>query len=402
MFKGKTALVLIALNLIIGTVCAGFLWALQWAAEFRLNHLYIIYLLPFGGLLTVFLYKKFSPKSNRGNFLVFEVAKNLQQKIPLPMAPLVFIGTILTHLFGGSAGREGTALQMSAAIGDVISAKAGLADTHRKIILRCALAAGFSAVFGTPLAGAFFALEVLAQPKDEWPYLPYTLFSAFTANAFAEIFHPPHTVYPHLTSGNFIPIWMPKIIICAIIFGTCAQFFSSGLSFAQKKLNHLLPNDYFKIFLGGVTICLITLAIGNQNYNGLGLPMILSSFKIPASPVSFAIKLFLTILTLSSGYKGGEVTPLFFIGATLGSALSLWMGLPTEILAAMGFVCVFAGAAKTPLACAFMAAELFGWPAFFLALPLTFVSVFVSGQSGIYHHKNPDPKSDSNLNAKNL
>lgn len=402
MLKVRFLIALLATICIIGAVCAGFLWALHWVTIFRMLHPEILYLLPFAGLFSVFLYKKISLESNRGNFLVFESVKNSHSKIPLAMAPLVFFGTILTHLFGGSAGREGTALQMSAALGEALSNRFKLPTNHRKIILRCALAAGFSAVFGTLLTGAVFALEVLAQPKKEWRHLPFTIVSAFIANAFAEIFHPPHAYYPNLILTNFsLNDWL-KIIVCAVIFGICARLFTGGLHFTQKFFSKIAPNAYPKIFIGGLLTCLLTFFIGNQNYNGLGLPIILSSFKNPASPESFAIKLLLTIITLSAGFKGGEVTPLFFIGATLGSALSVWMGLPTEILAAMGFVCVFAGAAKTPLACALMAAELFGWPTFFLALPLTFLSVFISGKIGIYHEENPAIKSDFNLNAKNL
>lgn len=383
MVQFKFVCVFISVSILVGVLGAGFLHALAWVTNFRIHHPDIICLLPAAGVLSVFLYKSFSPDSNGGNLLVFESLKNPGLRIPRPMAPLVVVGTLLTHLFGGSAGREGTALQMAGSLAESLSRAARISESHRNLLVRSALSAGFSAVFGTPLAAAVFALEVLLQPLKEWRVLPFTALSSLIAWAAASLLQPPHTPYPQVNLYFDIRICL-FLLLLGLICGICSRFFSTMLKFCQKYFALFLPNPYFRIIIGSFLVITFTWLTGGQHFNGLGLEGILNAFRITAQPTDFLVKMLFTVLTISVGFKGGEVTPLFFIGATLGSALAAFFGVPLAMGAAVGFVCVFSGAAKTPVACALMAGELFGWPMFLLALPLTCLATWSSGPNGIY------------------
>ncbi len=392
-FIFKWTLICILLGLLIGSASAGFLQSLDWATNYRESHLWIIAFLPICGFGIGLVYHYFGKEVVAGNNLLIDTIHKPEKTIPFIMAPLVYVGTIATHFFGGSAGREGTALQMAGAIADQFSKPLKLSKSDRKIILIAAVAGGFGSVFGTPLAGAIFELEFFLIGKINYK----AIFPAFLTSIFADIvtklWETPHTVY----QIDFVPTTTFSTVLYAIfggiLFGICAVIFS--------KLSHQTSNFFkskisyppFRPLIGGILVALSVFAIGTTKYIGLGIPTIVNSFDTQLPIYDFAIKMAFTIITLSAGFKGGEVTPLFFIGATLGSALSLFIPLPTALLAGMGFVAVFSGATNTPIACTLMAIELFGAESGVYVAIACVVSYLLSGHYSIYNsQKIGEPK----------
>lgn len=367
-----------------GSASAFFLWTLDWVTKTRENHSWLLYLLPLGGILVVFLYSRFGHKIERGNNLILEEIHHPQATIPFRMAPLVYTGTLLTHLFGGSAGREGTAVQMAAAIADRWAAIFKKFSIDRQQILMMGMSAGFASVFGTPLAGAVFGLEVLTIGRIRYSALLPCLLSAIIAHAVCLAWGITHTTYSVVVVPDLNVMSLLQALIAGALFGLCAWGFSSSQHNLSSYLQRSINSPYARVVLGAFVLIALTLILQNDRYLGLGIPAIADSFYHPSASYDFALKMLFTVITLSVGFKGGEVTPLFFIGATLGSFLSTVFTLPTGLLAGMGFVAVFAGAANTPLASLLMALEMFGsGPAIYMAIACITSYIF-SGHTGIY------------------
>ncbi|CAD7810797.1 Chloride/fluoride channel protein [Chryseobacterium aquaeductus] len=378
-----TAICLI-IGICIGTASAGFLQSLNWATDFRENNIWIITLLPIGGFMVGLLYYYFGKDAEAGNNLLIDTIHEPKQIIPFKMAPFVYLGTIITHFFGGSAGREGTALQMAGAIADQFSKPLKLSDSDRKILIIAAVAGGFGSVFGTPLAGAFFAIEFFLIGKIRYNALFPALITAVIADIVTKLWQTPHTHY-HI---NYIPdvsfINIVYAIFAGIVFGLCASAFSKIIHKSGNFFKSKIKYPPLRPFVGGIIVVCLVWALGTTKYIGLGIPTIVQSFDQQLPAYDFAIKMILTIITLSAGFKGGEVTPLFFIGATLGNALALFIPLPLGLLAGMGFVAVFAGATNTPIACSIMAIELFGVECGVYVSVASTVSYLFSGHNSIY------------------
>ncbi|MND90587.1 H(+)/Cl(-) exchange transporter ClcA [compost metagenome] len=306
------------------------------------------------------------------------------------MAPMIWFTTLITHIVGGSAGREGTAVQMGGSIADQLTHLFKFRPRDRKVILIAGIAAGFASVFGTPLAGTIFGLEVLIIGQLSYTAILPSLLSAVIADQVCRAWNVGHTHY-HIDAIPLLNHWgILSAIVAGILFGITAMLFSKIMhkisAFFKKRISYAPIRPMIGGLLLMGIICLLKWIAPDYatRYLGLGIPIIVESFGQQVSFIDFAAKLLFTAFTLGVGFKGGEVTPLFFIGATLGSALSFFLPLPVGLLAGMGFVSVFAGAANTPLACIVMGCELFGIQAGVFIAIACIVSFLFSGNSGIY------------------
>lgn len=379
----KWLIIIVAASLLVGSSSAFFLAALNWVTNYREANTWIITLLPLAGLAIGVAYHYWGKEAVKGNNLLLEEYHRPKKVIPFIMAPLVLFGTLITHLFGGSAGREGTAVQVGGAIADQFTNLFRLTRNDRQLIIIIGISSGFASVFGTPLAGAVFAIEVMALRKLRIDAILPSLLSAYLADYICNLWGVPHVHY----SISFVPkmnvITMLWVILTGAIFGLTAWLFARFSHFFSKIFNYITYPP-LRPFVGGIVIAAAVYFIGTTKYIGLGVPIIIEAFTTQLPPYDFIIKLLLTTFTLSAGFKGGEVTPLFFIGATLGSALSFYIPLPIALLAGMGFVAVFSGATNTPLACTIMGMELFGWQCgLYLGAACT-VAYLCAGHTGIY------------------
>lgn len=381
----KWGILCLLISFLAGSTSALFLVLLDAVTLFRTKHSGLIALLPIAALITVILYQTVGRKSASGNHLI--VATIVQPSKPLIdwlMAPLILFTTLIAHLGGASVGREGTALQLSASLSDQLTQPFKLNKSERAILLKAAVAAGFGAVFGTPLAGALFALEFTDKKIQFNKNIVPVFICGFLADQVCLWWGIQHTVYTinQLPAFSFHTGF--QILIAAIAFGIIAFLFKTGLSFTKELVIKLIPNELWRAVLGGILIAAIIYSAGLFDFAGLGIPSILNAYAIAETPYAFFIKLLLTIISLSVGFKGGEVTPLFFIGATLGSSLSLIVPLPISFLAGMGMVAVFGASSKTPLASALLAFELFGKEFIFYAFVISIIASFIAGKKSIY------------------
>lgn len=373
------------IGLFSGSASAFFLVALEWVTQIREHHTWIIGLLPIGGLIIGLLYHYYGASVVKGNNLLLEEYENPQQPIPFKMAPLVLIGTLITHLGGGSAGREGTAVQMGGAIADQFSNWFQLDKNDRKTILILGISAGFASVFGTPLAGALFALEVMYFSKINLKSVILSFAVAYAAYYTVEFWQVQHTHYSIATLPEMNGIHLLWTIGVGILFGLAALLFSRTTHFWSRLFSRHIPYSPIRPLIGGTVLAVILFFIGTTKYIGLGVPEIVKAFSTPNESYDFLLKILFTGFTLGAGFKGGEVTPLFFVGATLGSALSVIVPLPIALLAGMGFVAVFSGATHTPIACTVMGMELFGIEGGIFIGIACLSAYFASGSIGIYH-----------------
>ena len=395
LFILKWLFITIMTAVLVGSATAWFLIALDFVTIWRTNQIWVVNFLPLIGLGIGFAYHYFGADAKKGNDLILEIHQATEttstksssiKPIPLIMAPLVFISSLLTHLGGGSAGREGTAVQIGGAIADQFTSIFKLSSAERKTILIMGVSAGFAAVFGTPFAAAIFALEIMSFRKVKFENIIPSFAAAFGAHYICLAWMVKHTVY----SIDIIPsITISTIswtMLAGLIFGLAAfLFIYTGKIF--EALFSKIKFEPMRPFIGGIIIALFIVVANSTKYIGLGIPSIMDAFNEPAGNFDFALKLLLTSLTLSAGFKGGEVTPLFFIGATLGNVLIWFIPLPMVLLAGMGFVSVFAGATHCVVASIIMGMELFGIQAGIYVGLASMVAYFASGRNGIYNAK---------------
>lgn len=384
----------LAVAVLAGSASALFLFSLDWATRMREAHRWLIWGLPVAGFAVGWLYLKWGRSVDAGNNLLIDEIHNPHQGVPLRMAPLILGSTVVSHLFGASVGREGTAVQMGGALADQLSHHFKLTTTQRRVVLMTGISAGFASVFGTPLAAAVFALEVLAGPAlrhMRWAALLPCALAAVAADHVGLWWGVQHTLY---SAGNLPALtgWsLSAMLLAGGLMGLTARVFALSTHSLSAWMKQRIAYAPLRPLIGGALIAAVVGWGQADRYIGLGIPVIVEAFSQPLAPWDFAAKLAFTVASLGSGFKGGEVTPLFYIGATLGNALAPLLQMPVGLMAAVGFVAVFAGAAKTPLACSVMAMELFGVEVGAFAALACAVSYVFSGRASIYKAQRQRP-----------
>lgn len=400
----RWSIIVTPVSIVIGSIVAFFLWILNLSIHYRFSHPYLLYLLPVAGLGIHFLYQSVGKSSEKGNNLIMDEIHKPGGGVPKRMAPIVLFATVITHLFGGSAGREGTAVQIGGSIAQMFGKWFGLNQRDTGIVLTAGIAAGFGAVFGTPLTGAIFALEVLAIGKIKYDALLPCLIAGTVGDLTVSAWKVHHTHYhidfvQKLHSDYWLSEYLSvdillilKIIVASIAFGLASFLFAETAHRIKNVMLKLFSKKWLIPIIGGIVIILLTFINGKPDYLSLGVDAeypnavtIQSAFHSGGADVwSWLWKTVYTTITLGTGFKGGEVTPLFYIGATLGNTLSELMNAPVSLFAALGFIAVFSGATNTPLACTIMGIELFGGEFTLYYAIACFTAYFFSGHSGIY------------------
>lgn len=387
--RTRTLVAWIGLGVLVGLVCgvasAGFLIALDWATTTRETEPRLIYALPVAGLLIGAIYERLGASIKGGNNLIIDTIHDDGPTIPLRMAPLVLIGTVLTHLFGGSAGREGTAVQMGASLADQLAHHLRLSRAVRLQLLAAGVAGGFASVFGTPIAGTVFGLELVLLGRLEYHALVPALVAAVVGDLTTRGLGVEHTPYPQVPVLSLTPLVLGKWLVFALLVAAVTVTFIELTHRLKALLEGRIPRLPLRMALGGAAIVVLWLLFGTGDYLGLGVPTILRAFSDAELPAyAFAAKLLFTAVTLSAGFLGGEVTPLFFVGATLGNVLGRALELPLALSAGVGLAAVFGAAANTPLALSIMAVELLGAPVLPHVAIVVVIAYLLTGHRGIY------------------
>lgn len=361
-----------------GAASALFLAALGRTTALHQAHGWLLYLSPLGGLAVVWLYRRLGGAGELGTDHILACIRSGEGAVPRRIAPLVLIGTLLSHLFGASVGREGTALQMGGGLGAAVAGRGASRGPAAAALLVAGMAGGFGSVFGTPWAGAVFAVEVAAIGRAGWRWLAPALVASLVGHHTCLALGAHHATYGIAATVSPLDLaLLAKIAVAAVAFGLAARIYSGCSRGMAESLRRLAPSPYVRVLIGSAALIGLVHAIGSRDYLGLGVDspdagaVTLASAFTPggAAAWSWWWKLVLTALCLAAGFRGGEVTPLFFVGATLGNVLAGALGAPADLLAGLGLVAVLAGAARAPLACIVLGIELFG-PAHALPLAL--------------------------------
>lgn len=368
---------------VVGSFSTLFAYCIIWVTNYRQEHPLIILGLPFAGLVIVLIYRLFNYANNKGTNLVLSTI-HAESDIPFKMAPLIFVTTLLTHLFGGSAGREGAALQLGGSIGNQLGRWLHLDEEDMRVLIMCGMSAAFSALFGTPMAAAIFSMEVVSVGVMYYAALVPCVFSSLIASNFA--------INLGIRPENFVIEQIPKLgfatggkmILLALACAGISALFCMLLHGLGDVFREHIENPYKRIFFAGVMIVLLSAVFCTQDYLGAGIPLIERAMDGKAVWYAFLLKMLFTALTLEAGYKGGEIVPAFCVGATLGCLIGHILHMSPSLCAATGMIALFCGVTNCPVTSILIAFELFGFegvPYFLIAVSISYL---MSGYHGLY------------------
>lgn len=371
-------------GIVTGLVGTAFFHLLALAARLFQLHSQLLYALPVLGLSIVCLYRRFWPDRPGDTNLVLS-SLSTHERIPLRMVPLIFVSTILTHLGGGSAGREGAALQIGGSLGAFLGKLFRFDDKGKEILVMCGMSAAFAALFGTPATAAVFALEVAHVGIMRYFALLPCVISAIAARLVAHRFHVeaehfPVALLPELSAGSAV-----KLLLLGIFCGLLSLIFCMLLHKVGDLFARFFKNPYLRVVAGGMTIIVLTLLMGHRNYNGAGTAIIAAAVAGEAAGGAFALKILFTAITLGSGFKGGEIVPTLYVGATFGCTLGGILGIPAPAAAAAGMAALFCGVTNCPITALVLSIELFGSEGICLYILAIAASYVASGYHSLYH-----------------
>lgn len=373
------------IGFLVGSVCSIFGHMLVWANDYRLEHQWISMLLPIGGLLIVFMYRVWNNEDDKGtNTVISSIHSNTG--IRTRMAPLIYVSTMITHLLGGSAGREGAAIQLGGSIANRIGKELSLNDNDQRIMIMCGMSAGFSALFGAPMAAAIFSLEVISIGIMHYSALVPCVTASMTAHFLSGYLDVKPEAFTVVSIPEFTPLIFAKIILFAALAGGVSVLFCICLHQTGHLYKKFIKNQYLRIFVGGCLVLLLCAVLGTNEYLGSGQGIMEHIFHHEETKwYSFLLKMVFTALTLGAGFKGGEIVPSFCIGAAFGCAVAALFGLPVTLVAACGMVGVFCGVTNCPITSLLISFELFGFEGMPYYLTTVVVSYMLSGYYGLYH-----------------
>ena len=370
-------------GIVVGSVGTLFYFGMTIVTLLREKNPWLIFLLPIGGLLIIGSYRLLHNEKDTGTNLVLS-AIHSNDELPLRMAPLIFISTLITHLFGGSAGREGAALQLGGSIGNGLGKLFRFDEKDKHVMIMCGMSAAFSTLFGTPMAAAIFSMEVVTVGIMHYSALVPCVVSSLVAFSFAQSFGVGQELFllekiPAFTMTSAVTV-SGLAILCALV----SIFFCVVLHQSEHLYKRIFKNPYARAFAGGCIIITLTLLVGNQSYNGAGMHIIERCIEGTVLPEAFLLKIIFTALTIGAGFKGGEIVPSFFIGAAFGCLFGTMIGFSPSLCAAIGMTSVFCGVTNCPITSLLISFELFGYegmPYFLLAIAFSYM---LSGYFGLY------------------
>ncbi len=371
-------------GLFVGAFSTLFAFCLRQVTAFRTENPWLILCLPLAGVVIVFLYGVFRYKNDKGTNMVLS-SIHAEAEVPFRMAPLIFISTIITHLFGGSAGREGAALQLGGSIGQQLGKLFRFDEKDQRVVVMCGMSAAFSAIFGTPIAASIFSMEVVSVGVMYYAALVPCVFSSLVASKFATHMGIGPNVFKIRQMPLFQVVPSLKIIGLALCCAALSVVFCMALHSLGDFYRNKLKNPYIRIIVSSLVIILLTIILQTDDYMGAGVPVIQRAIQGNVEPLAFVWKIVFTALTLEAGFKGGEIVPSFFVGATFGCLFGHILGISPSLCGAVGMMSVFCGVTNCPITSMLIAFELFGYhgvPFFLLGIS---VSYLMSGYYGLYH-----------------
>lgn len=383
----KWLIIATVIGLVGGLLGSAFHLSVDYVTELRTEHRFIICFLPVGGIVIAALYRMFHSKGRLDTDRVMEAVRD-KSEVPLIMVPLIFVSTVITHLFGGSAGREGAALQLGGGIGYNIGKLLRLNEKDMHVIVMSGMSSVFSALFGTPLTAAIFSLEVISVGVFNYAGIVPCLIASVIAYMTATMLGIPPVRFGSVVFETLSVELILKVIVLALLCAVLSILFCEAIEKCEKYMDRFIHNCYVRAAVGGAILVALTLIVRSYDYNGAGMDVITRAISGEAKPEAFILKILFTAITIAAGFKGGEIVPSFFIGSTFGCVAAPLLGLESSFGAAIGFTAMFCGVVNCPIASMILAIEVFGTEGLLLFAIACAVSYMMSGKFGLYRSQN--------------